>query len=71
MFYLIFWILMMVIFGKLLLFAVKATWGLTKIICTVVLLPLFLVALMLQGLFIIALPILLVVGLLTLLVFHD
>ena len=68
---LIFGILMIAIFGKLFLFAIKATWGLAKIICTVVLLPLFLVALVLQGLFIIALPILLVVGLLALLVFHD
>lgn len=59
----LFIILMLVIFGKLFGFALKATWGLTKIIFSIVLLPLFLIALVFMGLIWIALPILIVIGL--------
>ena len=38
----IFTIFMFLIFGKILVFAVKAAWGISKIIASVVLLPLFL-----------------------------
>ena len=60
---LIFTILMFLIFGKILGFAIKAAWGVTKIVCTVVLLPIFLIGLVLQGLVVIALPVLLIVEL--------
>ena len=60
---LIFTILMFLIFGKILGFAIKAAWGVTKIVCTVVLFPLFLIGLVLKGLIAIALPVLLIVGL--------
>ena len=60
---LLFTILMFLVFGKLLGFAFKAAWGISKIICSVVLLPLFLIGLVLQGLIAIALPVLLIVGL--------
>jgi hypothetical protein len=53
---------MFIVFGKLLIFAIKAAWGISKIICSLVLLPLFLVGLVLKGLITIALPILIVVG---------
>ena len=59
---LLFIILMFLIFGKLIGFAVKAAWGISKIICTIVLLPLFLIGLVFAGLVGIALTILLVVG---------
>ncbi|MDY5986753.1 MAG: hypothetical protein SPJ81_07330 [Lachnoclostridium sp.] len=65
---LIFTILMLLIFGKLIGFAVKAAWGISKIICTVVLLPLFLIGLVFAGLIGIAFPILLVVGIVSLLI---
>lgn len=39
MFTLIFVILMFMVFGKLLVFAIKAAWGITKIIWTIVVLP--------------------------------
>ena len=65
---LIFTILMLLIFGKLIGFAVKAAWGISKIICTVVLLPLFLIGLVFAGLIGIAFPILLVVGSVSLLI---
>lgn len=67
----IFAILMILVFGKLLVFAVKATWGISKIICSVVLLPLFLVVLVLKGLIYIALPILVIVGIVSVFKLHD
>ena len=59
---LLFSIMMIVIFGKLFIFGVKATWGITKILVTVVFLPLILIGLVIGGLVSLALPILLVVG---------
>lgn len=63
---LVFIILMFLIFGKLIVFAVKAAWGISKIVCTIVFLPLFLVGMVFAGLIGIALPILLVVGVVSL-----
>ena len=65
---LLFIILMFLIFGKLIGFAVKAAWGISKNICTIVLLPLFLIGLVFAGLVGIALPILLVVGIVSLII---
>ncbi len=62
---LVFLILMIAVFGKLLIFAVKATWGITKILFTLVFFPLVLIGLVAAGLMYIALPILLVVGIIT------
>lgn len=62
----IFTILMFIVFGKLLIFAIKATWSISKIVFSLVLLPLFLVGLVLKGLITLAFPILLVVGLIVL-----
>ena len=62
----IFTILMFIVFGKLLIFAIKATWSISKIVFSLVLLPLFLVGLVLKGLITLAFPILLVVGLIML-----
>lgn len=63
---LLFMILLFMVFGKLIGFAVKAAWGISKIVCTVVLLPLVLVGLVFAGLIGIAFPILLIVGLVAL-----
>lgn len=65
---LLFTILMLLVFGKILVFAIKAAWGISKIVCTIVLLPILLVGLVVIGLVKIALPILLVVGILSILV---
>ena len=54
----IFTIFMFLIFGKILVFAVKAAWGISKIIASVVLLPLFLIGLVAVGLIEIAFPVL-------------
>lgn len=65
---LLFIILMLIIFGKLIGFAMKAAWGITKIVCTIVLLPLLLIGLVFAGLIGIAFPILLVVGIVSLII---
>lgn len=62
----VFGIMMVLIFGKILGFALKAAWGLSKIVCTVLLLPLLLVVLVIVGLIQIALPILLIAGIVSL-----
>ena len=59
---LLFTILLFSIFGHLLWFSVKAAWGLGKIVVNIVLFPLLLIGLVLGGLIKIALPILLVMG---------
>lgn len=60
---LLFMVLMVVVFGKLLVFALKASWGIVKVLLTIVFLPLVLVCLVLAGLVYVAVPVLLVVGL--------
>ena len=59
-------ILMIVIFGKLLGLAIRGAWAITKIIFTLVFLPFLLIILCVGGLVYLALPILLVIGLVTL-----
>ena len=63
---LLFAILMFVIFGKLLIFGIKVSWGITKILFTVVLLPIVLIGLVIAGFIYIAIPILVIIGLISL-----
>lgn len=62
----LFAILMFVVFGKLLLLAIKVSWGITKILFTLVLLPLILIGLVIAGLIYIAVPVLAVIGIVAL-----
>lgn len=71
MFELLFFILLIMTFGKVLKFAIKAAWGVSKIIVSVVLLPIALIGLVLQGLMVVALPILVIIGVLAIIVLHD
>ena len=64
-------ILMICVFWNILKFAVKAAWGLSKVICSVVLLPLVLIVLLIKGLIEIAFPLLIIVACVSLLVFRD
>ena len=64
----LFVILMIAVFGKMIGFAVKATWGLTKILFNLVLLTVFLIGLVFAGLMYIALPLLVIVGVIMLVV---
>ena len=59
---LIFVILMVSVFGKLLLFSIKAAWGITKVLFAVVLLPLVLIGMAVAGLMYIALIVLVIIG---------
>lgn len=58
----LFTILMIGIFGKLIGLAFKMTWGIAKILVTLVFLPITLIGLVIGGLISIALPILVLVG---------
>ena len=61
----IFAICMLIVFGRLLIFGIRAAWGIAKVLCTIVLLPVILIALVFGGLIYIAFPILLIVGLIS------
>ena len=63
---LLFTICMIWIFGKILVFGVKAAWGISKLLVTIVLLPLVLIGMVVVGLIYIAFPILIVVGIIAL-----
>lgn len=57
----IFVILMLAVFGKLIGWAIRAAWGITKVILTIVFFPLILIGLFFSGAIYVAL-ILLVIG---------
>ena len=54
------------VFGKLCIFGVKAAWGISKFLMTVVLLPLVLIGMVVGGLISIAFPLLIVIGIVSL-----
>ena len=58
----LFFVLMIVVFGRIAFIACKFTWGFTKVLLTLVFLPVILMAIMFVGLFWWALPILLLIG---------
>lgn len=62
MWLLLFVILLLVIFGKLLSLALKAAWSITKILFSVVIFPLVLIMLVAAGLMYVALPVLVIAG---------
>ena len=62
MWLLLFVILLLVIFGKLLSFALKAAWSITKILFSEVIFPLVLIMLVVAGLMYVALPVLVIAG---------
>lgn len=54
--------LMFAVFGKLILFAFKASWGILKVLLTIIIFPLFLIGLFVSGLVYIALILLVIAG---------
>lgn len=62
----LFLILMIWVFWKLVKLSVKAAWGISKILFTLVLLPIILVVLVIAGFIYIAIPILAIVGVIAL-----
>ena len=63
---LLFTICMIWISGKLFIFGVIAAWGISKLLLTVVFLPLILIGMVIGGLMSIAFPILIIVGIVAL-----
>lgn len=63
----IFTILMLAIFGCLLFFAIRLAWGFARVTLSLILLPLGLIGLVLKGLIKLALPVLIVIGIISLL----
>ena len=54
--------LMFAVFGKMIIFAFKASWGILKVLLTIIIFPLFLIGLFFSGLVYIALILLLIAG---------
>lgn len=65
MFYFLFMILMFYIFGKLFFFGLKAAWGLSKFVLTLILLPITLMVMVSAGLIYFAFVLLIVVGIIS------
>ena len=68
---LLFVVLLLTIFGKLLIFAIKAAWVITKILLNIVLLPLIIIGMFAGGLTYLALIVLAIVGLVSLIKGHN
>ena len=62
----LFFILMIWVFWKLVKLSVKAAWGISKILFTLVLFPIILIVLVIAGFIYIAIPILAIVGVIAL-----
>ncbi|SFI41722.1 hypothetical protein SAMN04487830_1651 [Pseudobutyrivibrio sp. OR37] len=62
----IFSIMMLVVFGKMLGLAIRASWTIFKVVMTLVFLPVILIGMCIAGLFYIAIPILIVIGIISL-----
>ena len=65
MFYFLFMILMIFVFGKLFFFGLKAAWGLSKFVLTLILLPITLMVMVSCGLLYFAFVLLIVVGIIS------
>jgi hypothetical protein len=63
----LFTVLMFLVFGRLIGFAFRAAWGITRVAFTFFFLPLILIGLVIAGLIKLALPILLIVAVISLL----
>lgn len=62
---LLFTILMVIVFGKLIIWAIKAAWGITKILVTIILFPVILIGLACAGAMYLDLILLVIGGLVT------
>ncbi len=65
MFYFLFMILMIFVFGKLFFFGLKAAWGLSKFVLTIILLPITLMMMISAGLIYFAFIILIIIGIIS------
>ncbi len=65
MFYFLLMILMIFVFGKLFFFGLKAAWGLSKFVLTIILLPITLLMMVSAGLIYFAFIILIIIGIIS------
>lgn len=65
---LLFTICMIWFIGKFFIFGLKASWGILKLLCTVVIFPVILIGMVVGGLVYIAFPLLLIGGIIGLIV---
>jgi hypothetical protein len=63
---LIFLVLMFIVFGKIAFWAFKAAWGIAKVLVTMVILPLILIAMACAGLIYLSIVIVVICGIVTL-----
>ena len=63
---LLFAICMIWVFGKLFFFGIKAAWGISRFLLTIVLLSVILIVMVVGGLIYLAFPVLLIVGIVSL-----
>lgn len=66
----LFFVLLFGIFGKLIWLAVKAAWGISKIVFSIVFLPVVVLVLFFSGLVYVALGLLVVIGIISLIKGH-
>ena len=66
----LFFVLLFGIFGKLIWLAVKAAWGISKIVFSIVFLPVVVLVLFFRGLVYVALGLLVVIGIVSLIKGH-
>lgn len=62
----LFFILMAIIFGRLAYFAFSLAWGFTKVIFTLILMPISLILCIFGGLIKLAFPVLIIIGIISL-----
>lgn len=65
--FILFTIAMIYVFFKMMIFGIKACWGISKFFFCLLLLPIMLIGFALAGLFVVAIPILAFIGLITVL----
>lgn len=65
MFYFLFMILMIFVFGKLFFFGLKAAWGFSKFVLTIILLPITLMMMVSAGLIYFAFILLIIIGIIS------
>lgn len=68
-FLLLFAICMIGFIWKLFVFGVRASWGIMKLLCTVVLFPVILIGMVVGGLLYVAFPLLIIAGVIVLFIF--
>lgn len=62
----LFYVLLVLIFGRLIVFSIRLTWSITKVLLVLIFLPLILIGAVLAGLISLALPALIVIGIISL-----